>query len=165
MKVEIEWMDPIDLKGKNHNSGGYDEEFLKNIEPVPGVYVFTRKYGQKFTPIYIGKSKDLRRRLKIQMNNLKLMEQLRNGHPKNSNSLSAINGKRVLFVGYSRTASAANKDKAIELAEKGLIEFAMSNGFPIVNIHGTIVKYHEIIASGAGETKGFMPDRILVRIR
>ncbi|MFC4446524.1 hypothetical protein [Castellaniella denitrificans] len=165
MNITLEWQDPIKLIRSQHPGKIYDDSFLSDISEEYGIYIFSRVYGGKYTPIYIGKSINLRGRLKSQMNNLKLISQVKDWHP-NPNKVEAkkiINGKRVLLVGHVKAASAASKEKAITLAEKGLIEHALSNGTRLLNIQGTLIKYHEIYSENWPKMDGFEQEYLYLR--
>lgn len=89
MKLKITWEKPVPLiKAKDH------EELIylvneKKILNVPGIYIFARHYGKCYEALYVGKSTNLRNRVRGHMNNLKLMKYLEH----------AKTGKRVVIIG------------------------------------------------------------------
>ena len=73
MQIDLEWATPISLRRLH---GIFELPDLDAIPRTPGVYVFARKQGSMLIPVYIGKAEVLRRRLKQQLNNLRLMSGL-----------------------------------------------------------------------------------------
>ena len=65
------------------------EADAKRIPDAPGVYVFARKHGEKYEPIYIGQADSLRARLAQHLkSNVALMKALR----------SAKTGAKVVLI-------------------------------------------------------------------
>ena len=63
MDITIEWQKPVQLT--RHKKPLVDEDDLPNkIEDEPGVYFFSRRFGTKFEPFYIGETLKIRSRLK-----------------------------------------------------------------------------------------------------
>ena len=56
--------------------------YAPDLDLIPksaGIYVFYRKHGSSFEVFYVGKALNLRSRLKGQINNLKLMNSIKEG--------------------------------------------------------------------------------------
>ncbi|WP_227461108.1 hypothetical protein [Cupriavidus pauculus] len=162
MKIELNWTEPVPLKSVQ--PAGYDfESVQEGLQNAPGIYVFARKFGDTYTPIYIGKAGNVARRLKGQFNNLKLMKQVNNWNPTDPDDASKrVTGTRVLFVGYLERPRVADSVKAaLRLAERSVIEHALSEGFSIVNIQMTRTRYNEVQSRGSRKALAFCPSIML----
>jgi hypothetical protein len=147
-------------------AGGYQFEAIMGDLPTDaGIYVFARKFGDSYSPIYIGKAKNVRARLKNQFKSLPLMVKVKNWNPTNpENPALAMNGTRVLFIGtLVKPATAAKLDDALKISERSLIEHALSEGHHIVNIQMTRTKYDEVISTGVNGAKAFAPRSMLMK--
>lgn len=164
MKIELEWSGPLKLKPVA--TGGYEFDAIEDDLPTQaGVYVFARKFGVNYSPIYIGKARNIRSRLKVQFKSLPLMVKVKHWNPTNAQDPSlALNGNRVLFIGHLvRPNSIAKIESALRISERSLIEHALTEGHNLVNIQLTKTKYDEIVSHGAGATKSFAPRSMLVK--
>lgn len=158
MTVKIAWQKPISL--------GTKATFTKNLENFdfgacpdePGIYIFARKFGRKtLVPIYIGKagSNGLRRRLKGQLNNYKLIEALTNEKA----------GERVLLIGTIKSSSPQLIAKKTTLAERAHVEQALTAGHPLINIQLTKQPAHKIEIVGKKSHNHPFPRLMLHRSR
>jgi hypothetical protein len=164
MKIELEWEGPITLKPVN--TGGYKFEAIEEELPThAGIYVFARKFGPSFYPIYIGKAGNVRTRLKTQFKSLPLMVKVKNWNQTNAEDESrALNGTRVLFIGsLAKPNSVVQVKKALGIAERSLIEHALTEGHNIVNIQMTKTKYDEVTSSGVKGHRSFAPQSMLAK--
>lgn len=132
MKVTLEWYPPLEL-----TTARSPFVYSCNLEMIPqecGVYIFARKYGTVFEYLYIGQTTNVRNRIKNHLNSISLM-----GHIKNSS-----NGKRYLI--YSKIQHHKNTDTkgALKIAERALIDFALSQQHSLLNKQGTRRPYHTI---------------------
>ena len=144
MKLAIEWEDPVLLRSGRREGLIYvvdSEQILR----VPGIYVFARRWGDGFEALYVGKSKNVRSRVKGHFNNLRLMRHLE----------EAKNGRRVVIVGYPVTKPGQRMEKVLTLLERGLIRHFLSEGHDLVNQQGTRLRRHSIESSGI--PKAFVP--------
>jgi hypothetical protein len=137
MNLQIEWSRPLLLKD------GAKENLIYTFDPakIPdaaGVYVFGRRWGGNFEALYVGKATRIRGRVKGQLNNLRLMQHLRN----------AKTGKRILLAGKMVGRPGQRLEKSMLLIEKALIRYFLSEGHDLVNKQGTRLRRHEIASSG-----------------
>jgi hypothetical protein len=69
--IKIEWQQPIQLT--KHKKPLVDEDDLpEKIAAKAGVYFFSRRFGVKFEPFYIGETLNIRSRLKSHLNSKKI---------------------------------------------------------------------------------------------
>ncbi len=67
-------------------------------------------------------------------------------------------GKRVLLAGLIKAKPGQQISKSLELIERGLIRYFLSEGHDLVNKQGTRIRRHEIVSSG----KKFIPKLMYV---
>ncbi len=164
MKIDLDWIGPIRLRAVV--TGGYKFEDIEDQLPThAGIYVFARKFGSRYTPIYIGKAINIRKRLKTQFKSLPLMVRVKNWNQFDAEDSSLrMNGDRVLFVGsLIKPYAAAQVENALRISERSLIEHALTEGYNIVNIQLTKVKYDEITSTGVKDSASFSPRSMLVK--
>lgn len=164
MRIELEWVGPIRLK--EQKTAGYSFETIEDqLETRPAIYVFARQFGKSYSPIYIGQAANAWSRLRTQFNNLKLMERVKHWNPKDpTDPALKINGARVLFIGYlTQPKTATRTGAALKIAERALIEHALTEGHAIVNIQMTKSKYDEITSYGVKASASFSPRAMLVK--
>jgi hypothetical protein len=134
MNLEVRWCEPVAMR--RLRSIVYELD-LGKVPESPGVYVFGRRWGDRFEALYVGKALNVRSRVKNQLNNLKLMSHVRD----------ARSGARVLIAGEAVTKPGQRSAKAIELVERSLIRYFLSEGHDLVNVQGTRLRRHEITST------------------
>ena len=72
MRISVTWETPLRLRlpmSRLH------EHFALDLLPdEPAIYMFARRFGLRLEVLYVGKATSLRKRIKQQLNNLKLMQ-------------------------------------------------------------------------------------------
>lgn len=129
MHVKIEWQEPIQLT--RHKKLIIEEKhLLEMIEKRPGVYFFSRKFGEEFKPFYIGETNNIRARVRTHWQSAAIKDVLRGiGVP----SIKSIKGgERYFHFGYL-TINAQDPKKYIKIGQKYLIREAMSQGMTLLN--------------------------------
>lgn len=152
MEIHLEWTKSLPLKGGAWQNLIYATE-LDKLPRRGGVYVFGRRYGRGFEALYVGKATNLRRRVKTQLNNLRLMQHLKN----------AKTGKRILLVGQFVARPGQQREKCLLLAERALIRHFLSEGHDLVNKQGVRLRRHTIASSGRHPKRFFPADIFLER--
>jgi len=137
MILGLDWTRPIPLKDASKENLIYSVP-LEKIPSAAGVYVFGRRYGQKFEALYVGKANKIRGRVKGQCNNLRLMQHLKN----------AKSGRRVLLAARFIARPGQQKPNCLSLIERALIRYFLSEGHDLVNKQGVRIRRHEISSSG-----------------
>lgn len=145
MKLYVEWSAPIPLRNATRENLIYKLD-LDQLPAAAGVYVLGRRWGNDFEALYVGKAKAIRWRLRSQLNNLRLMQHLRN----------AKAGTRIALVGRVVTKPGQRLERVLPLVERALIRYFLSEGHDLVNIQGTHLRRHEIVSSGR-HPKRFVP--------
>jgi hypothetical protein len=136
MKLHVDWSRPISLKYSRPA-----DTFIVALEKIPkkaGVYIFGRKYGQKFEALYVGRANRIRGRVNGQLNNLRLMHHIRDARA----------GRRILLAGTFVPLPGQQKERCLPLIERALIRHFLSEGHDLVNISGTYLRQHEIGSTG-----------------
>ena len=136
MQLHLDWEKELGLKAVRSPGFGYSLGNSANIPLEPGVYIFGRRFGNSFEALYVGKAINLDRRIRQQLNNLRLMQHIKN----------ASIGHRILLLGVLRgNAAVLNK---IALSERALITYFLAEGHDIVNVSGTRRRKQEITSTG-----------------
>jgi len=150
VRLAVEWTRPIPLKDAAKQNLMYSV-LLDKLPPVPGVYVFGRRWGGQFEALYVGKANRIRNRVTVQLNNLRLMQHLKN----------AKAGKRIVLAGCIVTKPGQQRDRCLPLVERALIRYFLSEGHDLVNKQGVRLRRHEVASSGKFP-KRFFPSLMYV---
>jgi hypothetical protein len=137
VKLHVDWSDPIPMRLASRQGSRY----LANVDIAPdsgGIYVFGRTHGHAFEALYVGKANSLRVRLDQQLNNLDLMEYVR----------QAKAGRRVIMVGALVTKRGQRVNTCLPILERAFIRYFLSQGHELANIHGTRRVQHEVASTG-----------------
>ena len=145
MKLHLEWSRQIPLRRSRQRSLVYTIDMDK-LPDEPGLYVFGRRFGNSFEALYVGKAKTIRRRVRNQLNNSRLMQHV----------MTARRGKRILLVGRYVSKPGQDETKSLLLLEQALIRHFVSEGDDLVNVSGTRIRQHEI-TSTRKQLKKFIP--------
>lgn len=145
MKLHVEWARPIQLRDGSRDNLIYAVD-LNRLPTASGLYILGRRWGSDVEALYVGKANNIRSRVKGQLNNLRLMQHLRN----------AKAGKRIVVPGRLITKRGQRLGKCLILVERGLIRYFLSEGHDLVNKQGTRLRHHEILSSG-NHPKRFFP--------
>lgn len=151
MEIELEWLPSISLKNVSAKSNNliYNCE-LKKIPEDAGIYMFGRKHGKCVFPLYVGQAQNLRKRIKQELNSLKLMKGIQD----------SLNGNRILLIAKLCPNRGQQEKKLLDIAEKACIEHALSEGNELLNVRGTKTPIHTIISSGKKRHRGPFPKKM-----
>jgi len=145
MKLHVDWTRPFQLRVAKKTENLIYNLDLKKISTGAGVYIFGRRWGSQFEALYVGKASNLRSRIKGHLNNLRLMQHLKN----------AKTGKRIVLAGRMMTKPGQQMGKCLILVERALIRYFMSEGNDLVNKQGTRLSRHEVISDGTHPKRYF----------
>ena len=145
MKISIDWQRPIQLQS-GHREGLIYKVDLDLLERTPGVYIFARRWSRSFEALYVGQSRNIRSRVKSQVDRVKLMRHLE----------QAKSGKRVVIVGYPNFKGGQQVPKVLNVTERSLIRHFIAEGHDLVNQQGVRIREHEITSAGR-LPKAFVP--------
>lgn len=152
MKLNIDWIRPISLRDASRENMIYNVD-LQRIPNTAGIYVFGRRWGNQFEALYVGKANNIRNRVKGQLNNLRVMQHLKN----------AKTGKRIILTGEIITKPGQQLAKCLQIVERALIRYFLSEGHDLVNMQGTRLRRHELLSSG-NCPKRFIPGLMFVEM-
>ena len=150
MQLHVEWGRPILLKDGSRQNLIYTTDLAK-LPQAAGVYVLGRRWGTEFEALYVGKAGEIRGRMKGQLNNLRLMQHLKN----------AKGGKRLVLPGKFVSRPGQQLTKSLLMVERALIRYFLAEGHDLVNKQGTRLRQHEIVSDGK-HPKKFIPRRMFV---
>lgn len=146
--MAIRWQEPQKLGSGAKQNLIFALADLEDLPEHPGVYVFGRIQSRShFIPVYIGKAENLRRRIKSQLNNARLMIGLRNEPGRG----------RLLAIGEYDGRPGPRANRAIQVAERVLIEHALAMGHTLLNHQGTRRPHHSISFSGSRKAREWLP--------
>jgi hypothetical protein len=154
MKLHIEWAKPVLLKDASRENMVYGVD-LKRVPSSAGVYLFGRRWGGQFEALYVGKAGDMRVRVKTHLNNLRLMQHLRN----------AKTGKRLVLAGRLVLKQGQQRAKCMALAERALIRHFLAEGHDLVNKQGTRLRRHELLSTGKHPKRYFPREMFLEKAK
>lgn len=152
MKIELNWSTPISLKSGRREGLIYNLDSLDSIPRKPGVYVFGRRKGKNFIPIYVGQSSKLRGRIKTELNNVRLMMGLKN----------SPGSLRYLSLGVYKGRPGQDPEKVLNIVEKALIKFALAEGYDILNKQGIKRREHKITSKGSSKRNRWFPRQMYI---
>ncbi len=147
MNLGLTWLNPLDLADAGM---AYDLD-LGKVPEEAGVYVFGRRHGKSFEALYVGKADILRRRVKTQLNNLRLMQHLK----------TARSGRRSLMLGVYNPKGGQRKTESLQVIERAMIRYFMSQGHDLVNLQGITLRHHQI--DSVRSPTWFVPRTILIQ--
>jgi hypothetical protein len=148
VRIDLDWWDLIPLRSGRPENLIYTSEVVDDLPRAPGVYVFGYlRNGADFVPIYIGKAQRLRGRIIKQLNNTRLMLGMQ--------KMPRV--RRFLAIGEYRGRPSPLANRAIQLAERALIDYALAEGHEILNLQGTKRPRHHIHSWGSRTSRGWIP--------
>jgi hypothetical protein len=137
MKLVLEWRKPFLLRSGAREGLIYTLD-LETVPDAPGIYVFARRWGRSYEALYVGKGERVRRRIRSQLNNLRLMRHIE----------GARNGHKVLLVGQAMPRPGQKIPKILAVLERAFIRHFLSEGHDLVNKQGVRIRRHEVNSSG-----------------
>jgi hypothetical protein len=149
MDLHIKWHKALFLKDADNSQPAMYSVKLERIPDCSGIYIFFRSYGKSKEALYIGKAKNLRRRIKQQLNNLRLMKSINN----------ASKGYRMLVIGEFTSRGNRPLEPSLKRIESLLIRHYVEKNHNLLNNHGTGIRKHNIF-SYRSELKSFIPHTI-----
>lgn len=136
MNVELDWYEPIELGSSSTLKENVKNFDLSLIPEISGVYIFYREYANYKEALYVGKSENIRTRMKAHFNSIKLIDGL----------VDTLKGQKKLIFAEVKTRS--NLAKALAQAEKGLINQLDKEDHPLLNRRLMKDQYDYIISTG-----------------
>jgi hypothetical protein len=145
MKIVIDWQKPVQIT--RHKRLLFDRNDVPaSIEEEPGVYFFSRVHGDSVEPFYIGRSNNIRARLRVHLGSAKIREVLREVEE----IKTVKKGTRCFNFGYLKPSKGSRDiDRVLAFTERYLIRKALANGLALINEHGTKFKTHDISFNGS----------------
>ena len=147
MKLKLQWSTPVPLRRDQY-------AYTIDLESIPreaGVYIFARRYNRSFEALYVGRSNNIRGRIKQHLNSVRLMKHLK----------QAKTGRRVLIFGIPMTKPGQRLDKVLISLEKAFIRHYLLEGHDLVNAQGVTIREHEIESVGR-IPRAFIPSKIYI---
>jgi hypothetical protein len=150
MHIRIEWREPIQLT-YHKKIIVTTKNLTENIESWPGVYFFSRKFGDAFEPFYIGETKSILGRLKSHLKNKDIAFAL-----EGLGDTPVKGGARYFHYGYLDHNTNEPK-KYLSIVQRYLIRQAISGGCNVLNKNLTTRKFHTIEFNGSAVGRAIFP--------
>lgn len=158
MKITIDWQEPVQLT--QHRNITINKDALpEQIDNVPGVYCFSRKFGKRYEPFYIGETLTLRARLKTHLGTTNLDHVLRELADA---PIQIKGGERYFRYGYYKSASIPKTKKCIKIVQKYLVRTALAEEITLLNKQLTTFKTDRLTFSGTPKARGIYAKEALV---
>jgi len=145
VKLAIDWEKPTPLRSGRREGLIYTLDW-EALPMSAGIYIFARRWGGSYEALYVGKSQNVRRRIRGHLNNLRLMRHIED----------AKTGRRVVIAGSAIIKPGQKKGKVLSLLERTFIRHFLSEGHDLVNQQGVRIRRHEILCDG-GIPRSFVP--------
>ena len=136
MNLELDLYYPIELGSSSTLKENVKNFDLSLLPEISGVYIFYREYGDYQEALYVGKSENIRTRMKAHFNSIKLIDGL----------VDTPKGQKKLIFAEVKTRS--DLAKALAQAEKGLINQLDDEKHPLLNRKLMKDQYDYIISKG-----------------
>jgi hypothetical protein len=154
MEIDVKWQKALELKEDRKGNLIYACPQQSKIPEKAGVYVFLRKFGKSYEPLYVGETGNLRRRIRQHLeNNLRLMRAIENLEI----------GKRLILVGVIRFKPGQKALTVQRLLQEALIRHCLSGGHELLNQHGVSPKVHTVAFAGNRVSENVFGRRLLVQ--
>jgi hypothetical protein len=152
MNITIDWQIPLQLT--RHKKIIIDPKSIAEwIEARPGVYMFTRKFGENFVPFYIGETLSVQDRLKAHLKSVQIADVLRGL----SGDTEIKKGTRHFNFGYLRgNFQKDGTKKRLEIVQRYLIRTAIEQDIPILNSSLTKRPTHTLAFSGGPKARVYL---------
>jgi hypothetical protein len=146
--IEVVWRTPIRLRAAPKGARQdyvIPERSEMRLPKAPGVYVFCRKFGANYEPLYIGQADNLHTRINQHLKtNVPLMRALRD----------AKSGARSILVGEIITKKGQQIKRVLDIVEPTLIAEAVAHRNTLVNRQLTSSRFHSIVSGGPTAARG-----------
>ncbi|MBG3079846.1 GIY-YIG nuclease family protein [Proteus mirabilis] len=149
--INLHWSEFIDLNNIDYSK---NHEVIKEIPEAYGIYIFWRQYGDKHECLYIGKTTNLRSRIRTQLNARGLIEHVK----------GAKRGKKILSYAELDMHANCYVDDYLDKVETFFISEALSQGHDLYNQQKTKFYGNPIISHGENypnifEDTMYMPNK------
>jgi hypothetical protein len=160
MDIEIRWLEPM-LLARN-NVIVIDADFLPDqIPDEAGVYFFSRKFGDRFEPFYIGETGDLRGRLRSHLNSADIRDLLRGMELK---TYSVKQGNKYFHAGVLIAKRGQQADRCGGIIQSYMIEVAIAQKHQLLNKQLTEIPTHSVEFTGSRNGKAIFPTAFNVKM-
>jgi len=153
LNIDATWSKPMPLIDDSKNNMIYAVRNITVVPERPGAYLFARRHGSIIAPLYVGETANLRSRLLQHLNDVRIMKGLE----------AAPSGERLFLFCEPRFKKGQRQNKVLELLQKTLISHAMSEGWELLNIQLTRIKFHTISFKGNRVSERLAPRRMYVQ--
>jgi hypothetical protein len=153
LNIDARWHSPVELTDGTADGLIYSCPSIDTIPKEPGVYVFGRFHGEKVTPFYVGRTKNLRTRIEQHLKAVPLMRRIE----------TASTGQRFLLYCTISLKRGQKIKRVLEVLEGALIAYSLGRGFELFQKQGTRRPAHAIRFSGNRTSEALAPRSMRLR--
>jgi hypothetical protein len=150
MDLRFEWQQPIVVARRRQIV--ISDEDIQSVHEMAGIYYFARNHGATSIPFYIGESTNLNKRLKDHLKTRKIADVLRGIEIPGAPTISQ--GARTFHFAYFMPKTSQTLAKALAIAQKFMIQEALAEGIPLLNLQLTTIRAHSISFTGSAAARG-----------
>jgi len=151
LNIEAKWSQPLEIRLAAAGAI-YSCADLESIPSEPGIYVFGREHGESREPLYIGRARNLRRRIEQQLNSVRLMTGIK----------EAQSGGRFLIYCVAQPKRGQRLTRVIRIMEDALIAHALACDHELLQKQGTKRPNHTIRFTGNRTSEAIAPRHMRV---
>ena len=153
LHIEAKWSKPVSLTLSNEVREIYTCADFESVPTNPGVYIFARRHGRAVTPLYVGQSGNLRKRLCQHLKSVPLMKSIH----------AAPTGSRIFIFCEPILRNGQQLPRVLDTLEDALIDHALAEGYALFNVQGTKRPAHTIDFSGNRTSEALAPRTMLLK--
>jgi hypothetical protein len=137
LNIEAGWSKPVRLSLAPAGAI-YSCDELDRLPAASGVYIFYRKHGDRLTPLYVGKTGNVRKRIVQHLDSVRLMKAI----------YEAEAGGKYVICCEPHVKPGQDLTAVLSVLENALIDYFMGEGFELKQKQGTKRPSHQISFTG-----------------
>ena len=153
LNIEACWSKPVQLTVAPAGAI-YRCDDLELLPTTPGVYIFYRKHGDRFSPLYVGKTNNVRKRIVQHLDSVRLMTAIYESEA----------GGRYVICCEPWAKPRQDVAKVLSVLENALIDYFMAEGFELKQKQGTKRPNHQIRFTGNRTSEALVGRHMRVRV-
>lgn len=153
LNIEARWSKPVQLTAASAGAI-YRCDDLERLPTEPGVYVFYRKFGDRFCPLYVGKTNNVRKRVAQHLDSVRLMTAIYESEA----------GGRYVICCEPWAKPRQDVAKVLSILENALIDYFTAEGFELKQKQGIKRPSHQISFTGNRTSEKLVDRNIRVRV-
>ena len=154
LNFSASWQPAVELVDGSSQNLVYTVKDFETIVAEPGVYVFSRMFGETVSPLYIGETTNIQKRIRQHTEtNVRLMNGIK----------ASGRGRKVVLYCTVSTSSIKRRDSMLAILQRGVIEHALSEGHDLLNVQLTKLSVHSVQFTGNQLSGQLAPRKMYIR--